>query len=84
MSDAFLSLQRQAESVGRLIKDLNAADAHTAGWETFVVARDVGEYARGSLVPGGVKCSKTPERCGYLQEHLKLQRFTEPSFRAKT
>jgi len=40
MSDAFLSLQRQAESVGRLIRDLYAADTPTAGWETPVVCAE--------------------------------------------
>ena len=55
MSDAFLSLQRQAESVGRLIRDLNAADTRSATWEAPVVCRDAGDgRSRGTLVLGGV------------------------------
>ena len=40
MNDAFLSLQRYAEPVGRLIRDLNAADTYTANWEAPVVCAE--------------------------------------------
>ena len=40
MSDAFLWLQRQAESVGRLIRDLNVADTRTASWDVPIVCAE--------------------------------------------